>query len=517
MTNQHVPAAQYLRMSTEHQQYSLQNQTDAIKQYAESKGFEVVRTYSDAAKSGLILRTRTGLRQLLKDVVAGDLACKAILVYDVSRWGRFQDADESAHYEFLCKSAGVPVHYCAEMFDNDSSISGMILKALKRTMAGEYSRELSVKVKTGLTRLARLGYKLGGSAPYGLRRQLLDTQGRPKQILVFGERKSLANEHVRFIPGPPEEIAIVNRIFREFADEHRNPNVIAARFNREGIPYLRGGTWKADTLRLLLQNVNYVGMQVWGRTTALLSTPAKRLPVQKWHVRANAFKPIIPKELFLRAQQTFADVTCRLTDEQMLERLKLVLEREGRLTSTVIDKSRLCPGLTTYCKRFGGLLSVYARLGYDTPERLGQATNRMRGLLLRNSLVRRIVEAFPGQIQEVPRSKRYKPLLRYRKTGLLISVVVARRYHSKTGGIWSIETPKSEWKRTTIVALLDKDNRAIESLRVFPRLCQKQMKVRVGAKNEGTKAGLPLENIEDLFTVVKRMRQNRSVPPEEVH
>ena len=52
----------------------------------------------------------------------------------------------------------------------------MILKALKRSMAGEYSRELSVKVKIRLTRLAKLGYKLGGSAPYGLRRQLLDIQ-----------------------------------------------------------------------------------------------------------------------------------------------------------------------------------------------------------------------------------------------------------------------------------------------------------------------------------------------------
>ena len=38
----------------------------------------------------------------------------AILVYYVSRWGSFQDTDESAHYEFACKSAGVPVHYCAE-------------------------------------------------------------------------------------------------------------------------------------------------------------------------------------------------------------------------------------------------------------------------------------------------------------------------------------------------------------------------------------------------------------------
>ena len=86
------------------------------------------------------------------------------------------------------------------MFTNDNSTAGLVLKALKRTMAGEYSRELSVKVRAGLERLAKLGYKLGGSAPYGLTRQLLDTQGNPKQVLAYGERKSLANEHVTFVP-----------------------------------------------------------------------------------------------------------------------------------------------------------------------------------------------------------------------------------------------------------------------------------------------------------------------------
>ena len=60
-----VPAAQYLRMSTEHQQYSLENQSTAIRKYAESHGSEVVVTYSDAAKSGLVLKRRVGLRQLL--------------------------------------------------------------------------------------------------------------------------------------------------------------------------------------------------------------------------------------------------------------------------------------------------------------------------------------------------------------------------------------------------------------------------------------------------------------------
>jgi DNA invertase Pin-like site-specific DNA recombinase len=177
-------------MSTDHQQYSLQNQADAIARYATENGFVVVKTYSDAARSGLRLRNRPNLKALLKDVMEGQIEFKAILVYDVSRWGRFQDMDEAAHYEYICKAAGVPVHYCAEMFSNDNSLSDLILKALKRTMAGEYSRELSVKVKAGLIRLAGLGYKLGGTAPYGLRRQLLDTQGHPKQILEYGERKS---------------------------------------------------------------------------------------------------------------------------------------------------------------------------------------------------------------------------------------------------------------------------------------------------------------------------------------
>jgi DNA invertase Pin-like site-specific DNA recombinase len=104
-----VPAAQYLRMSTDHQQYSLDNQADAIARYAEAHGFVVVKTFSDEARSGLSMKRRNGLKRLLKETVEGHADFKAILVYDVSRWGRFQDADEAAHYEFLCKSSGAPV------------------------------------------------------------------------------------------------------------------------------------------------------------------------------------------------------------------------------------------------------------------------------------------------------------------------------------------------------------------------------------------------------------------------
>jgi DNA invertase Pin-like site-specific DNA recombinase len=489
-------------MSTDHQQYSLDNQADAIARYAAQHGFQIVKTYSDAARSGLSLRNRAGLKQLLKDVVDGQLEFRAVLVYDVSRWGRFQDTDEAAHYEYLCKSSGVPIHYCAEMFSNDNSVSGLILKALKRTMAGEYSRELSVKVRTGLCRLAKLGYKLGGSAPYGLRRQLLDTQGKPKQLLAYGERKSLANERVTFVPGSQEEIALIVRIFREFADERRSPNSIAARLNRDGITYLRDAKWKAGTIRILLQDPHYIGMQVWGRTTAFLSSPVKRLPFPEWAIRANAFQAIVPQDLFARAQHVFANFTFRLSDEQLLDQLRQIHKTQGRLSAKIIDKSRLCPALSTYYRRFGGLLNVYRRLGYDVPERRTQISIRQRLLLLRSSLIKSFVEALPDQIEGVQKNKRIRPMLRCRKTGLLISVVLARCCHTEIGVSWLIESPKCERQHTTVLALLNKRNNAIESLRVLPSLIHSAQHIRVRPESDWLKSGVLLEKTTDLLEAV---------------
>jgi DNA invertase Pin-like site-specific DNA recombinase len=157
-------------MSTEDQQYSIANQEAGIRTYAMSHGYSVVSTYADAGKSGVEIKHRKELRRLLSDVVSGRARFKAILVYDVSRWGRFQDVDEAAHYEFLCRSEGIPVRYCAEQFENDGSAASAIMKALKRTMAAEYSRELGIKVLDGQRRIALLGYRPVGTAGYGLRR-----------------------------------------------------------------------------------------------------------------------------------------------------------------------------------------------------------------------------------------------------------------------------------------------------------------------------------------------------------
>jgi DNA invertase Pin-like site-specific DNA recombinase len=100
-------AAQYVRMSTEHQQYSTENQAEVIARYAAQHGMEIVKTYADSGKSGLTLAGREQLQKLLAEAESGHADFSAVLVYDVSRWGRFQDVDESAYHEYICRRAGV--------------------------------------------------------------------------------------------------------------------------------------------------------------------------------------------------------------------------------------------------------------------------------------------------------------------------------------------------------------------------------------------------------------------------
>ncbi|MGO9088820.1 MAG: recombinase family protein [Candidatus Sulfotelmatobacter sp.] len=506
MAQSAIPAAQYLRMSTDHQQYSLDNQADAIAQYADAHGFLIVKTFSDEAKSGLSVKRRNGLKQLLKETVEGHADFKAILVYDVSRWGRFQDADEAAHYEFLCKSSGAPVYYCAETFSDENGFSATILKALKRTMAGEYSRELSVKVRAGQRRLAELGYKLGGSAPYGLRRMLLDSSGKPKQILAFGERKSLLTERVVFVPGAPHEVAVVQRIFREFTDEHRSLRGIARGLNSDGIQYLSRAKWKATTVTRVLRHAAYMGTQIWGRTSTILSKPRIQIPPHQWTTCHSAFEPIISKAVFERAQLLFESFPTHLTSEQLLDRFTTVLRERGELSGKIIKESPLCPKLGTIRRRFGGLNNVYIRLGLPTRHAVSSLSRR-RWQVLRGDFIKGIVETFPDQLEIFRRGARFRALLKLRKTGLLVPVLLAPCYPTKCGKLrWLVHPPRYERRRLTVIVFLDEGNTFIERSCVFRNIPFRRTKVH--ADSEWLRSGVPLKQTCDLLGVIREIRNN---------
>jgi DNA invertase Pin-like site-specific DNA recombinase len=133
-TSQTVPppisAAAYVRTATENQD-SASNQMDTIRKYADRRGIQIVKEYSDAGKSGLGAQGLESLAELIRGVQNGPINFSAILLHDVSRWGRFQNADESAYYEFICRRAGVSVHYCADQFESEAIHVSMIVRFLK--------------------------------------------------------------------------------------------------------------------------------------------------------------------------------------------------------------------------------------------------------------------------------------------------------------------------------------------------------------------------------------------------
>jgi DNA invertase Pin-like site-specific DNA recombinase len=465
-----IPAAQYLRMSTEHQQYSLENQSAAILNYAESHGFHVVRTYSDAAKRGLVLRHRTGLQQLLKDVVSGTPDYKVILVYDVSRWGRFQDTDESAHYEFLCKSAGVPVHYCAETFTNDGTLPSLIMKTVKRTMAAEFSRELGVKVLAGQKRLASLGFKQGGVPGYGLRRLLISSDRQPKQQLHNGERKSIATDRVILVPGPPHEVQCVRDIYRMLLGEKMSVYGIACELNEKRIEYIGDSQWDYASVLAVLTHPKYMGCHVFNRTSSKLYTPVVRLPKSEWILTPGAFEPIIDHATYSKAQAILRGRTINKSDEELLNGLRGLLATKGRLSLHLIKNSENVPSPSTYRHRFGSLRRAYELIGYGRPDQFGPIDLRRRTQALREELISRIAAMFPNDVSVVRRGGRWRSHLQLRN-GSIVSVLVARSVRIwKETLRWRVGPVRHEGRFVTLLARLNAENTSFLDFHVLPRV-----------------------------------------------
>jgi DNA invertase Pin-like site-specific DNA recombinase len=447
-------AAQYVRMSTEHQQYSIENQQTAIAEYALRHDFEIVQTYADPARSGLDLVHRPGLRKLLEDVLRTDAGYEAILVYDVSRWGRFQDTDESAYYEFLCKKAGVRVHYCAEPFPNDDTTISALLKTLKRVMAGEYSRELSAKVFAAQWRLGLSGCKLGGRAGYGLRRCLLDRDGHPKGLLGLREKKNLQSDRVCFILGPPEEVRIVREIYSRFV-KGTCIKAIVRSLNARHIPRDIPGPWNYRSVHRILSHPKYTGAIVFNQSSSRMHSKFKRNPREQWLIRPDSFAPIISKKLFARAQRQFRNRAGTVSDQELLNDLLTLLRRRGQLNEKIIDAELVGACARTVRERFGGMLSLYELLAYDSQHDLSFVALCFRSKVIRRAVADVLIGAFANVGVRVLEESRHLVLQNMGKVRLELGV--SQRFEGRNLG-WRVRVRGGSSSDPLIVVRLQEGN-----------------------------------------------------------
>jgi DNA invertase Pin-like site-specific DNA recombinase len=375
-----IKAAQYVRMSTDQQPLSIDTQKAALQAYAEKHNFEIVSTYADEARSGVKLLGRGGMQKLLKDVMDAACGFKAILVLDVSRWGRFQDVDESAYYEYHCRKNGVDVIYIAETFGGTHSTPfDAVMKQLKRTMAAEYSRELGVKARAGQVTAVSLGYATGQLPCIGYRREAVSADGGECRPLGLHERKPRITDRVRWVLGPDYETEAIRWIFAEYANTKSTIRDIVGTLHTICVTSYRGERITEYMVRNLLSCEVVTGIFSWGtRTRRSSATNISRMtePVRN----LTMVPPLVDQETWnltqTKLRQTAHLYKNGLDRQEMLDKLRKALKLIPLLSRSQFGPNGL-PHIATYRKHFGSMTEAY-RLAQRPPAATDHSTPRIR-------------------------------------------------------------------------------------------------------------------------------------------
>lgn len=479
---EHVVA--YLRVSTELQQYSLHNQMTAIEAYASAHQLQIIKTYSDDGISGLTIRERPALRQLVAEIVSRRVTFSRVLVYDISRWGRFQDTDESAFYEYVCRMHGIQITYCAEPFDNDPTPLSAIAKAVKRAMAAEYSRELSSKVERGHFNLARRGFVQGGPAKYGLKHIVVDSHGRRIKGQLDNEGKIRRDCRVKLAPGPKKEVETVQEIFRRYVKLGETTSQVAHYLNDHGYRTRAGGFWTVPDIGRIVTDEQYAGSVIYNRTTQKLKAKRKNNDVSQWIIVPDAFKPIVELQVVRQAQERRRRELEALqppSDQELLDRLRNLLKKRGVLSETIINRSRDLPSSSLYIYRFGSIFNAYRLIGYPGGSRHVTWSVRFSLRTVRSRIVdemRAMLQSYHLDIQ----SNRTATNLMM-SNGVACTFGVSKPYEVSSGRRWIFRCVTKFHLPYHLYGRLDEDEQTVFDYYLVPRPALDLMPMRMKLRN----------------------------------
>ncbi|CNG20570.1 resolvase family site-specific recombinase [Yersinia enterocolitica] len=463
-----INVAQYLRMSTDHQQYSLFNQSQFIGKYASEHDLNIIHTYDDSGKSGVTANRRDAFHQLIDDVVREKINIKAVLVYDISRFGRFQSIDQFGYYTHQLKMHDVKIIYCANPITEDDNDYADFQLFIGRKEASSFSRNLSQKVFLGQANLASRGYHQGGPAGYGLRRMLVDENRKHKGILKYREWKSIQTDRIILVLGPDDEVAVVRWIYDQFINGSKPERVIASELSRTGIAAEHDTKWTRGKVHEVLTNEKYIGNNIYNKTSFRLKRRYIRNPEQDWIKCENAFDAIISPEIFLQAQEIISNRSIHLSNEDLLCKLSDLLKVRGKLSGIIIDEDDETPSSSIYRKRFGGLLQAYQLVNYKPKHDYDylRINSLLRGKyhVFVEELVHSIIEQ-GGGVDYDEESKLFTINDEFK-----ISVIISRCFQCNTKKRWKIRFERKFSYDACIVVRLDGQNTDIKDYYIFPSI-----------------------------------------------
>jgi hypothetical protein len=311
------------------------------------------------------------------------------------------------------------------------------------------------------------------------------------------------------VPGPESEIAVVREIYERFVNLGETEATIAAALNARGILTDLDKDWTRGTVHEVLINEKYIGNNVWGRTSFKLKHRHVTNEPENWIRANNVFKAIIGQSLYDKAQAIIVARSERLTDDELLEKLKLILQSAGTLSGLIIDEFDHAPSSSVYRHRFGSLLRAYALVGFATGRDYRYLDINRHLRLVHPPIVTEVIDGLRACGAIVTQNPKNDILTV--NSEFTVSVVIVRCLSTSAGALrWKLRLDSELRPDFTVAVRMNSDNSHARDYYILPRLSMYEASLRLCEYN-----GLSLDayRFDDLtsFFEFGRRREMRSV------
>ena len=274
--------AAYCRVSTETEEqnssYEVQvaHYTEFIKKNAE---WEFAGIFADDGISGTNTKKREEFNRMIDECMEGNI--DLVITKSISRFAR--NTLDCLKYIRQLKDKNISVFFEKENI-NTIDAKGEVLLTIMASLAQQESQSLSQNVKLGL----QYRYQQG-KVQVNHNRFMGYTKDEEGNLIIV-----------------PEEAEIIKRIYREYL-EGKSLAGIGRDLEKDGILTAAGKPrWRPETIKKILLNEKYIGDALLQKTFTVDFLTKKRVKneghVPQYYVE-NSHEAIIPKELFLQAQE----------------------------------------------------------------------------------------------------------------------------------------------------------------------------------------------------------------------
>ena len=290
-----------------------------------------------------------------------------------------------------------------------------------------------------------------------------------------------------------------------FVHEGKSELDIASWLNAGGVRTDLDRYWTRGTVHQVLINEKYIGNNIFNKSSFKLKKKRVKNPPDMWIRNDGAFDAIIDSQIFYQAQGIILERNRRYSNEEMLDRLKYLFQKHGKLSGMLIDETEGMPSSAVYRTRFHGLVRAYRLVGY-TPDRDYRYIRINRFL---RQYHKKIIDDVINQIKDLGGR-----VVRDERTDLLLinnefttSIVVARCWQTPAGSLrWLIRLDTGLAPDITVALRMDTANQTPIDYYLLPIIDIEMGRFRLAEENGANIDTYRFENLEFFFGMAEHVK-----------